>query len=620
MTNNSNKKTYVLIGIIFVIFFIYIVQLFNLQIVSIDYKEYAKGNAFLHKTVYPQRGIIYDRNDKLLVANQPTYDIQFIPKEVQPFDTLAFCQIIGIEKDKFLKRIESIKYLSNGRRNPSYSNYTIQTLLTQLSDKEAALLQEKLYKFPGFFLQKRTLRKYAQPNAGLLLGYVAELNATEIEKDKFYNRGDYGGKSGLEKSYELMLRGEKGSEILLRDAHGRIKGKYEDGKYDIPAISGKDIQLSLDIDLQAYGELLMQNKTGCIVMIEPSTGEILALVSAPSYDPSLLLGRDYGKNYAELQKDPLKPLINRATQGLYPPGSTFKVPQGLVFLQEGAINTTVAYPCAHGYIPLGGKPKCHTHASPVSIVPAIATSCNSFFPYGLTNMLSNRTKYKDINEAFDVWHRRMTSMGLGDKLGTDIPFEMKGFLPTSKFYEKLHKTKDWKPTFIISTAIGQGEILATPIQMANIAASIANRGYYYTPHLVKNIQDTVIDKRFQEKHFTDIDAIHYETIIEGMAKAVTAGTCHGINLSPEIEVCGKTGTSQNPHGKDHSIFMGFAPRENPKVAIYVLIETAGFGATWAVPTARLMIQKYLKEEIPVSDKWIEDRILNAQLSIIPSAK
>ncbi len=610
---NSDKRIYILVGIVVSIVLIYILQLFNLQVVSTDYKESAAGNAFLNKTVYPQRGIITDRNGELLVTNQPTYDILFIPREVLPFDTLDFCNTIGMTVEDFKGKLQSIKFLPSGKANPSYSVYTLQTLLTQLSVEEAAVLQEKLYQFPGFSLQKRFLRQYNHHNAGLLLGYVAELNGAEIEADTFYKRGDYGGKSGIEASYENYLRGEKGTEVLLRDAHGRIKGKYEEGKLDKKAISGKNIKLSLDAELQAYGEQLMQNKIGCIVMIEPSSGEILALVSAPSYDPSLLLGRDYGKNFAELEKNPLKPLFNRATQAAYPPGSTYKVAQGLVFLHEGAVTPEVRYPCAHGYIPLGGKPKCHTHASPVSIIPAIATSCNAYFPYGLTNMLSNRTKYKDVNEAFDVWKDHMVSMGFGYRLGVDIPYEGRGFIPNSEFYTKAHKTPNWKAANIISTAIGQGEILVTPIQMANFAATVANRGYYYTPHIVKEIQDIPLDKKFTEKNYTTIDRQWFDIVAEGMEMSVTSGTSRRANLLPYSTVGGKTGTAENPHGKDHSMWMGFAPVENPKVAIFVIVENAGFGATFGVPIGRLMLQKYLRREIPDADKWIEQNMMNAQL-------
>lgn len=609
---DTDKRVYVLVAIVVSIILIYVIQLFNLQIMSDSYKDSAEGNAFLNRTIYPQRGIITDRNGELLVVNQPTFDVVYVPREVLPFDTLSFSRMLGLTEEELKQKFHDVKYLSNGKINPSYSSYTLQTLITQLSIEEAAVLQERLYQFSGFDLRKRFLRSYNHPNAGLLLGYVAELNSREIKADSYYTRGDYGGKSGVEASYEKYLRGEKGVEVLLRDAHGRIKGKYEEGRLDKSAVSGKNIKLSLDVELQAYGEKLMQNKIGSIVMIEPSSGEILALVSAPSYDPSLLIGRNYGKNYMELERNPLKPLFNRATQGAYPPGSTFKVPQGAVFLHEGAITKDVAYPCVGGYGPLGGKPKCHGHASPVSIIPALATSCNAFFPYGLTNMLSNRKKYKDINEAFDVWKDHMVSMGFGYQLGVDIPYESRGFIPNSEWYRKIYKTENWKASYIISTAIGQGEIMTTPIQMANFAATIANRGYFYTPHLVKEIDGVELDKKFTEKRYTSIDREAFEISVEGMAMSVTAGTSRRAQIA-DIEICGKTGTAENPHGKDHSLWMAFAPKENPKVAIFVVVENAGFGAIFAVPIGKLMLEKYLKGEISESDQWLEQNMMNTAL-------
>lgn len=605
------KRKNILIGITGVVVFIFIVQLFNLQIINSDYKNYADSNAFFNKILYPARGTVSDRKNKLLVYNQATYDIVYIPKEVQPFDTLEFCRTLDITKQQFDKRIRDIK---DHRLNPGYSTYTLQTFMTQLTIEESGLIQEKLYKFPGFFIQRRTLRQYSYPNAGLLLGYVAEVSKSQIEKDNYYNKGDYGGKSGIELSYEKILRGEKGVEILLRDAHGRIQGRYEDGKYDKVPVSGKNLTLSIDIDLQAYGEYLMQNKVGSIVMIEPSTGEVLCMVTSPSYDPSMLLGgRNFSKNYKELEKNPLTPLYNRAIQGMYPPGSTFKTTQGMIFLEEDIINTSTAYPCAMGYPPLGGRPKCHAHGSPLAIEPAIATSCNSFFCYGLSAMLGNRKKYSNILQAFDVWKDHMVSMGFGYKLGLDMPSEKRGFIPNSVFYTKAFKTNNWKAANVISIAIGQGEILATPLQVANLAATIANRGYYYPPHVVKQIEDTAIDSIYTHRHYTTIKKQNYDVITEGMARAVTGGTCRGINLLPEIEVCGKTGTAENPHGKDHSIFMGFAPKESPKVAIFVIVENAGFGATFAVPIGRLMVQKYLKGEVPANDKPLEERIANTTI-------
>lgn len=605
-----SKRRYVLGGIVCVIVLIYIAQLFNLQLMSTQYKDSADGNAFFNRTLYPARGIISDRKNRILVYNQPTYDIVYIPREVQPFDTLDFCNSLQITKEQFDKRISDIK---DRRLNPGYSSYTMQTFMTQLTIQESGLLQEKLYKFPGFFIQNRTLRQYNFHNAGLLLGYVAEVSKGQMDKDDYYVRGDYAGKSGIESFYETYLRGEKGVEVLLRDAHGRIQGRYENGKHDISPVSGKNLTLSIDLDLQAYGELLMQNKVGSIVMIEPSTGEVLCLVTSPTYDPSMLLGRNFSKSYKELEDNPLKPLYNRAIQGMYPPGSTFKTTQGLIFLQEGIITPNTMYACAGGYPPLGGRPKCHPHGSPLALVPAIATSCNSYFCYGLNAMLGNRTKYKSTVEAFDVWKDHMVDMGFGYPLGVDLPSEKRGFIPNSKFYSRAFKRENWSASNVISIAIGQGEITATPLQVANLAATIANRGFYFAPHVVRDIQDTPLDSIYTHPHSTGIKKDYYESIVEGMARAVTGGTCRGANLLPEIEVCGKTGTAENPHGKDHSIFMGFAPKDNPKVAIFVIVENAGFGATFGVPIGRLMLQKYLQGEIPAKDKYIEERIVNSTI-------
>lgn len=607
--NFGSEKRYYTISIIAIaIVFVLICQLFNLQILKDEYKESADGNAFFKKTLYPARGTVSDRQDRLLVYNQPTYDIVYIPREVQPFDTTAFCNILGITKEQFLKKITDIK---DKRLNPGYSSYTLQTFMTQLNVREYGLFQEKLYKFPGFYIQNRALRQYNFVNAAQILGYVAEVDKNKMNEDPYYVRGDYAGKSGVESSYEEILRGKKGVEILLRDAHGRIKGKYEEGRHDVAPVSGKNIQLSIDIELQAYGEYLMKNKIGSIVMIEPSTGEVLCMVTSPTYDPSMLLGRDFSTNYRALVQDPMKPLFNRAIQGLYPPGSTFKTTQGLIFLEEGIITPSTNYSCIGGYPPGGGRPKCHGHASPLPLVPAIATSCNSYFCYGLNAMLSNRKKYANINVAFDIWKDHMVAMGFGYKLGLDLPSEKRGLIPNSQYYTKAFKTDKWYAQNIISIAIGQGEILTTPLQIANLGATIANRGFYYTPHVVRQIQDTVLDKKYTERRDPSINKVHYNSIVQGMANAVTGGTCRGINLLPEIAVGGKTGTAENSHGRDHSWFMGFAPVENSKVAIAVLVENGGFGATFAVPIARLMVQKYLKGEVPASDKHIEDRIANA---------
>ncbi|NLZ95714.1 MAG: penicillin-binding protein 2 [Bacteroidales bacterium] len=601
----------IIIGVtVTVIAIIYMVQLFNLQIIDTKYRDFADSNAFYKKPLYPSRGAMYDRNGKLLVFNQATYDVMMVSREMNDFDTIDFCNTVNIEIETFFE-LDSL--MRDSRRNPGYSSYTPQRFMSKLDTREYAMLQEKLYKFPGIYIQNRTERQYKYPNMGLILGYIAEVDKNTMAADKYYARGDFSGKSGIELSHEKDLRGEKGVEILLRDAHGRIQGKYEEGKHDEMPVSGQNLTLSIDIDLQAYGEHLMHNKIGSIIMIEPKTGEILAMVAAPSYDPALLTGRDFGENFMELARDPYKPLINRAVSGVYPPGSTFKPAQGLVFLAENIITPDTRYGCAGGYPPLGGRPRCHGHPSPLSLDPALATSCNSYFCYGLTAMLTNRTHYTNINDAFDHWKDRMVSFGFGNKLEVDLPSEKRGFIPNSKFYSKVYNTENWRASYIISTAIGQGEILTTPLQLANFSALVANRGYYYVPHVVKEMKDKTLDKTYTTKHDTGIPREFFDVTVSGMAHAVTSGTCRGINLEPEIEVCGKTGTSENPHGDDHSLFLGFAPKDNPEVAIAVIVENGRFGASNAVPIGRLMMQKFFKDSIPPSDKWLEDRILNTTI-------
>ncbi|WP_280744796.1 MULTISPECIES: penicillin-binding protein 2 [unclassified Parabacteroides] len=602
------NRRYILSGAVILVVLIFIIRLFYLQVIENEYKMWADSNAFLKKTLYPSRGMIYDRNNKLLVFNQPAYDVMLIMREVKPFDTLDFCNTVNITKEQFIKRIADIK---NKRLNPGYSSYVPQVFMNQLSAKDYGVLQEKLYKFPGFYIQNRTIREYEYPYAAHILGNIGEVNRRDIEQDNYYVQGDNSGRSGVERSYEKVLRGEKGVEILLRDAHGRIKGKYEEGRHDVAPVSGKSLTLSLDMDLQAYGELLLHNKIGCIVMTEPSTGEILCMVSTPTYDPNMLVGRQRGKNHAMLESDPLKPLFDRAIMAGYPPGSTFKPAMGLIFLQEDVITPETSYSCGHGYPPLGGKPACHSHFSPISLVPAIATSCNAFFCWGLRDMIDSRKRYPKVQEGFDIWRDHMLSMGYGRPLGIDLPSEKGGSIPTSKMYDKFYKGR-WSSSTIISIAIGQGEVLATPLQICNLATTIANRGFFYTPHIVKEVHGGEMDPRFSVKHYPTIDKKNYEYIAEGMRNAVTGGTCRRAAL-PGIAVCGKTGTSENPHGKDHSIFMGFAPYENPQVAISVFVENAGFGATYAVPIAKLMLQKYLKGAIQESDKYLEDYIINTAI-------
>lgn len=613
MSNNTNplaKRRYVIATAAVIIVLVYVAQLVNLQLLSPKYREYADSNAFLRKTLYPARGVIYDRNGKLLVYNRPTYDVMMVVREMKQFDTLDFCRTLNIDMERFYTLNADMR---DRRKNPGYSSYTPQLFMSQLDVEEYGLLQEKLYKFPGIYVQSRTERQYNFPNMGLILGYVAEVDENKIAADPYYVRKDYVGKSGVELSHEVDLRGEKGVEILLRDAHGRVQGQYEEGVHDKAPVSGKDLTLGIDIDLQAYGEQLMHNKVGSIVMIEPETGEILCMVSAPTYDPALLTGKSFGANYLQLERNPFKPLINRATAGTYPPGSTFKLTQGLTFLQEGIITPETRYSCYGGYPPLGGRPACHGHYSPLAVQFAITTSCNSFFCYGLNAMLSNRSKYPTVGAAFDVWRDYMVDLGFGYPLGIDLPSEKRGFIPNSKFYSNVFKTERWNAHNVISIAIGQGEILATPLQIANLSAIVANRGYYYTPHVVRQLKGASLESTYTTRHHSRINREYFELAVEGMADAVSRGTAWGVNLSPLVEVCGKTGTSENPHGDDHSLFMGFAPKDNPQVAIAVIVENGRFGATNAVPIARLMLQKFFRGEIPESDKWLETNIINREI-------
>lgn len=598
------KRQYFIIGGIIIVLLIYIIRLFFLQIVSEDYKRFADSNAFLKKTLYPSRGLMYDRNGKLLVYNQPAYDVMLIMREIGDFDTIDFCNTLGITKEQFDKRIEEIK---DRRLNPGYSSYTPQEFTTQLSAVEYGALQEKLYRFPGFYIQNRTVRQYSYNSAALILGNIGEVSPKDIQDDPYYALRDISGRFGIEKSYEHVLRGEKGVEILLRDAHGRIKGKYEEGEFDQSPISGKNLKLTLDIDLQQYGEMLMANKIGAVVAIEPSTGEILAMVASPTYDPSILIGRQRGKNYMALQSDPNKPLFNRAIMAAYPPGSTFKVAQGLVLQEEQIITPSTAYPCSMGFYSGSFRLGCHAHPSPLQLAASVAHSCNAYYCYGLKAMLDNRKKYGSYAEALDKWRDLMVLQGFGYTLGVDLPGEKRGLIPNSNFYDKIYGQRRWNAVTLISIAIGQGEVLATPLQIANFCATIANRGWYVTPHLVREIENDTIPKQYRQKKNTTINPEYYAPEVEGMYNAVEGGTAR-VGRIEGIPMGGKTGTAQNPHGKDHSIFMGFAPVDNPKIAIAVYVENAGFGATYAVPIASLMVEKYLNDTISDSRKWMEERI------------
>lgn len=602
------KRKYVIGGTAVVIIIVYLIRLFTLQLLSEDFKISADSNAFLKRIQYPARGAISDRNGKLLVYNQPAYDVMVIMKEQQGVDTLDLCESLDITREWYERRMEEIK---DYRRNPGYSPYTQQLFMSQLSTEEFGRFQEKLFRFPGFYIQKRSIRQYNYPNAAHLLGDVGEVGPKDIEEDSYYRSGDYIGKLGVERSYETMLRGEKGMEILLRDVRGRIKGRYQNGKFDVAPIPGRNLTMSIDIELQALGERLMKGKLGSIVAIEPSTGEVLCMVSSPTYDPRIMTGRQRGKSQKMLANDPHKPLLNRGIMGQYPPGSTFKTSQALTFLQEGIITPASAYPCSHGFHFKGLKVGCHAHGSPLPLVPAIATSCNGYFCWGLYYMFGNRQKYKTVGDAMTRWKDHMVSMGFGYKLGIDLPGEKRGMIPNAPFYDKVYRNR-WSGLTVISISIGQGEVNLTPLQIANLGATIANRGYYIVPHVVKEVQGMPLDTLYTRKHHTMVQPKHYDAVIEGMRQAVLGGTCRAANSSA-YEVCGKTGTAQNPHGQDHSVFMGYAPRENPKIAICVYVENGSWGATYGVPIGALMMEQYingtLSEESKVTASEFENRHL-----------
>ncbi len=613
---NLEKRKYVIGGFLIVIAIIYALRLFDLQLQDERYKKSADSNAFLEKTVFPSRGLMYDRNGELVVYNQPAYDVMIIPRDVQPFDTADFCNTIHITPDQLKQRFIDMR---DKRLNPGYSSYTPQRLITQLSSQDYGRLQEKLYRFPGFFIQKRILRQYAFATAANVLGNLREVSQKDIDNDSYYDPGDYTGDLGVERSYESYLRGVKGVEVLMRDAQGRIQGRYDGGARDIEPISGRDLTLSIDVRLQQYAESLMVGKRGAVVAIEPHTGEILCLVSSPTYDPRLLVGRSRGANYKKLTADRSLPLFDRALGGAYPPGSTFKPTQGLIFLQEGIITTSTVYPCSGGYINGGLRVGCHGHGSPLPLKPALQTSCNAFFCWGFKGMIDKRSKYGDPATAFEVWKNHLVSMGYGYRLGVDLPHESRGFLPNAKFYSKFYGEGHWSANTVISVAIGQGEILATPLQIANLAATIANRGWFVTPHIVKEIQDTVMPAELLERRRPTIDEHWYADVAEGMRMAVTGGTCRRAAI-PGVDVAGKTGTAQNPHGRDHSAFMGFAPYDDPKIAVAVYVENGGFGATIGVPIGSLVMEKYLTDSISPSRKPMETQMLNTRVTYVDKSK
>lgn len=582
-----------------------LLRLFFIQVVDSSYKVTASNNVLHYVTQYPARGIIFDRKNEVLVSNQAAYDLMIIKNQVKAFDTLEFARLLSITKEQVQENFKSMM------RSRYFSAYKQYPFIKQISAKDYARFQEKMFLFPGFFVQARTLRTYPFNIAGGLFGYVGEVDESVLERKPYYKRGDYIGINGLEKTYEEQLRGQKGVSIYMVDVHNQIKGSYADGKYDTIAVPGKNINLSIDAELQAYGEKLMVNKLGSVVAIEPSTGEILALVSSPSYDPELLVGRVRTNNFKDLQSDPLKPLFNRASMAMYPPGSTFKLINGLIGLQEGVLRPEMRYPC-HGGYPYGRGVGCHEHRSPLDLIHSVENSCNAYFCYVFRNIVDN-PKYSSPAEALGEWRRYVQSFGFGKRLGSDVANELNGIVASPELYNRIYGKNAWKSITIVSLSIGQGELGITPLQMANMSAILANRGHYYTPHLVKRIDgDKGIDPKFKVKHQTLIDTALFRPIVEGMYLAVNGEPGSGATARraavPGLDICGKTGTAQNPHGDDHSIFIAFAPKDNPKIAIAVYVENGGFGATYAAPIASLMIEKYLKDSLsrPELEKFLLD--------------
>ena len=588
---------------------ILIAKIFYIQIIDDRYKIDASNNSMVYDIIYPTRGVIYDRNGKIIVGNKVAYDILVTPKEVTEFDTLLLASVLEVEPD-FI-RSKMAEYRKNRRR----IGYQSVIMMKQLSAEKYMKFSEIQYKFPGFRGQVRSIRDYPFNAGGNLLGYVSEVDQAYISRHPGeYRPGDYAGKTGLEAAREADLKGEKGYHIYLRNSHNQIQTRYKDGEMDKEAIPGKDIVTTIDADLQQYGQLLMQNKVGSLVAIEHSTGEILTMVSSPGIDVEMLA--DIGKHYKEIVSDPHKPMFNRAVQAPYPPGSVFKLVNGLIGLEEGVLKPEYTYPCNKGYYFGKHKLGCHAHRSPLDLEDAIMMSCNGYFCYVMRNILENR-KYGSQAEALDKWHDYVSSFGFGHKLGSDFPAELGGTIPTSNYYNKIYGKGGWKFTTVISISIGQGEIGVTPLQIANMCATVANRGYYYIPHIVKDSDSLRIDDKFREKQYTMVDTTNFKKVIKGMWKAVNSGFGSGGTASiaavEGLDICGKTGTAQNPRGADNSVFICFAPMDNPKIAVAAYVENAGFGATWSAPIASLLVEKYLTGQISDERKPLEERMLNGDL-------
>ena len=587
---------------------IILAKLFVIQIVDESFKIDASNNSMVYSIIYPPRGIIDDRNGKILVGNKIAYDLLVTPKEVGEFDTLALSRALDVP-ETFIR--EKMAGYYRDRRKIGYQSVV---MLKQMTPEQYMKFAEISYMFPGFRGQARSIREYPYNAGGNLLGYVSEVDADFLKRHKDYSPGDYAGKTGIEATCEKYLKGEKGYNIYLRNSKNKIEGRYRDGEMDREAVPGKDISTTIDAELQHYGQELMKNKVGSLVAIEPATGEILTLVSSPGIDVEMLA--DIGSHYNDILANPYKPMFNRAVQSSYPPGSVFKLVNGLIGLQEGVFTPDTEYPCSMGYHFGRNTLACHDHRSPIDFEEAIMMSCNAYFCYVFRGLLESG-RYGSVDEALDVWARYVKSFGLGEKLGSDFPSELGGFIPDSGYYDKIYGKGRWKATNVISLSIGQGEIGCTPLHLANLCATIANRGYYYIPHLIRDSKEVEIDDRYREKQYTLVDTVHFHEVIEGMYRAVNSGYASGgtatIAAVKGLDICGKTGTAQNPRGDDNSVFICFAPKDDPKIAVAAYVEHGSFGARWAAPIASLLVEKYLNGEIGESRIPLETRVLEGNL-------
>lgn len=613
ISNIGKSKSYLIQAIIVSVFIIYISRLLYLQVINDNYKELAADRAYRKITVYPDRGPMYDRNGKLIVYNQPNYDIMVVTQEMKNFDTLGFCELVGMDKETFSKTMKKMK------QKPGYEPWLPSVFMTNISGDEIGRIQELLYKYPGFFSQIRTVRKYNYPSAAQLLGFVAEVDSNDIKKNYgYYKSGDYIGKSGIEKSYEKILRGDNGLKYMVVDAKGNLIGSLGDGSNDKPSVAGKPITLSIDIELQMYAEQLMQNKRGAVVAIEPSSGEILCLVSSPTFDPNLLTGSLRTKNYGNLVMDPQKPLNNRALSGYYPPGSTFKPVMAAIGMNAGTLTASQGYSCPGGYVMSGHTVNCHGHAYAGNVISGIGNSCNAYFCNVFKHFIEDA--HKTPSEGLLDYKTELAKWRIGVRTGIDLPNERAGNVPDPEDYNKIYGEGRWRASSCVTLGIGQDQMILTPLQVCNAMAIIANGGYFYTPHVLKNVigEDSLM-QTFKIKNETGYNDTIWKYIQEGMAGAVIFGTAKIARLD-SIQVCGKTGTAENPHGKDHSWFACYAPQENPKIAIGIIVENSGFGAQFAAPIASLMIEKYITGKISDKRKYLEEKMMNADLIQEPKPK